>query len=59
MKIKVKLGDLREGDFFYIGNIKYKVLYVIGSRSYSNVRCMNMKTENRKWFDLEKEVEVE
>lgn len=59
MKIKVKLGDLRRGDFFYIGKTKYKSLFVTAKRSYNNVCCMNMKTMKRKWFDLETEVEVE
>lgn len=57
MKIKTELGYLKRGDFFYIGETKYKVLSV-GNRSYNNVCCMNVETKKRKWFDVLADVEV-
>lgn len=60
MRRKVELGDLCKGDFFYIGETKYKVMCIghIGRRDYNNVCCMDMETFNRKWFDIGTEVEV-
>lgn len=49
--MKVKLGDLRIGDFFYIGRYKYIVLFI--SHKNNKLRCMNVITMQRMWFDFE------
>lgn len=58
MRIKTELGYLKRGDFFYIGGVKYKVLFV-GNRSYNNVCCQNVETKRRIWFDVTTDVEYE
>lgn len=49
--MKVKLGDLRIGDFFYIGRCKYIVLFI--NHKNNKLRCMNVITMQRMWFDFE------
>lgn len=54
MGMKVKLGNLKAGDFFCIDRSKYIVLFI--SHKNNKVRCMNVRTMWRMWFDFETDV---
>lgn len=52
--MKVKLGGLKIGDFFYITGCKFMVLLI--SHKNNKLRCVNVVTGQLLWFDAEMNV---